>query len=343
MSEILFVNASQIITCAGPPRARRGPEMLDAGVRSGFSVAVREGVIADVGPSDAIERSYPRAERVDCARGVLGPGFVDSHTHAVFGRARYAEQELRAAGLDYMEIARQGGGIHASVRDLRARGEEELTALARTRLRTLARSGVTTVEIKSGYGLTVADELKTLRVIRRLAGELPIRIVPTFLGAHEVPLEHRVSPAARRSYIDLLLHELIPLVGREKLARFADVFCETHVYTVAESREILEAARAAGLGLKLHADEFSPSGGAELAAEMAATSADHLGAISEDGIRALARTSTVATLLPATLTFLGKTSQAPARRLIAAGVPVAIATDFTGVAQFRQRTVSSGQ
>ena len=328
MSRFLLVNASQVVTCAGPGHARRGAAMADAAPREGYAVAVRDDRIDAVGLEDDIARAYPDAERVDCQRGLLAPGFVDSHTHAIFGRGRAAEHEMRAAGLDYMEIARRGGGIHASVRDLRARSEDELYALARGRLRTLARSGVTTVEVKSGYGLTLDDELKMLRVIRRLAGDLPLRIVPTFLGAHEIPLEHRGSPHARREYINVLIHEMIPRVAADHLAVFADIFCETHVYTVDESREILTAARDAGFHLKLHADELTSSGGAELAAELNATSADHLAAISEGGIAALAAAHTVATLLPATMTFLGKSAQAPARRLIDAGVPVALATDF---------------
>lgn len=328
MSRFILVNAAQVVTCAGPGHARRGPAMSDAAPREGYAVAVRDDRIDAVGLEDDIVRAYPDAERVDCQGGLLAPGFVDSHTHAIFGRGRAAEHEMRAAGLDYMEIARRGGGIHASVRDLRARPEDELYALARGRLRTLARSGVTTVEVKSGYGLTLDDELKMLRVIRRLAADLPLRIVPTFLGAHEIPLEHRGSPHARRDYINLLIHEMIPRVAAEGLAVFADVFCETHVYTADESREILTAARQAGLALKLHADELTSSGGAELAAELHATSADHLAAISEGGIAALATARTVATLLPATMTFLGKTAQAPARRLIDAGVAVALATDF---------------
>jgi len=256
------------------------------------------------------------------------PGFVDSHTHGIFGRPRYDEQELRAAGMDYMEIARRGGGIHSSVRDLRTRDEDSLFALAKPRLERLASFGTTTVEVKSGYGLTLDDELKTLRVIARLQRELPLRIVPTFLGAHEIPLEYRESSSRRREYIDLLIHEMIPAVASGRLARFADVFCETGVYTVDESREILTAARDAGLLLKLHADELTSSGGAELAASLDAVSADHLAAISDAGIAALAHAPTVATLLPGTMLFLGKTKHAPARRLIEAGVPVALATDF---------------
>src|SRR5439155_24338691 len=180
---------------------------------------------------------------------------------------------LRASGLDYMEIARRGGGIHASVRDLRAQSEDALVAAARTRLMRLAAFGTTTVEVKSGYGLTLEDELKSLRAIARVARELPLRIVATFLGAHEIPLEHRVSAARRAEYVDLVVKEMIPAVARGELARFADVFCETGVYTVEESRTILEAARRAGLLLKLHADELTSSGGAELAASIGATSA----------------------------------------------------------------------
>jgi imidazolonepropionase len=195
-------------------------------------------------------------------------------------------------------------------------------------LQRLASYGITTVEVKSGYGLTVDDEIKTLRVIARLARELPIRIVPTFLGAHEIPLEFRESAGAREDYVDMLVREMIPRVAAEGLAVFADVFCETGVYTVPESRRILEAARTHGLRLKLHADELTSCGGAELAAEIGATSADHLGAVSEVGIRALAAAQTVATLLPGTMLFLGKSTRAPARELVAAGVPVALATDF---------------
>jgi imidazolonepropionase len=324
----LFVNASQVVTCAGPARARRGPEMNDAAIQANVGVAVANGQIAAVAPVPDLRARFAGAREIDCRNGVLMPGFVDSHTHGIFGRPRFDEQELRAAGLDYMEIARRGGGIHASVRDLRQRSEDDLYALAKVRLAKLASFGTTTVEIKSGYGLTVEDELKTLRVIRRLANELRLRIVPTFLGAHEIPLEHRESSAARQAYIDLLIREMIPDVAREKLARFADVFCETGVYTPEESRAILTAARDAGLLMKLHADELTSAGGAELAASLGATSADHLAAVSDDGIAALAKASTVATLLPGTMMFLGKPKQAPARRFIEAGVPVALATDF---------------
>jgi len=326
--ELLLVNAGQVVTCAGSPRARGGVEMGNLEVLLDAAVAVRGERIVAVGPQKELRRRHRTAARVDCGGGVLLPALVDSHTHAVFGAPRFAEHEMRAAGLDYMEIARRGGGIHASVRDVRARSETELVDLARNRLRRLASFGVGTIEVKSGYGLSLADELKLLRVIQRLGSELPMRLVPTFLGAHEIPIEYRESASRRREYIDIVVHEMIPIVAREDLAVFADVFCEAGVYTVPESREILSAARDAGLKLKLHADELTSSGGAELAAEMGATSADHLAAVSDGGIRALAAGRTVATLLPSTMLFLGKPSQAPARRMVDAGLPVALATDF---------------
>lgn len=324
----LLVNAAQVVTCAGPPTARRGTAMRELEVLTDAAVALRGDRIVAVGARAALSRRFRAARRVDCAGGVLMPALVDSHTHAVFGAPRSAEHEMRAAGLDYLEIARRGGGIHASVRDTRGRGEAELLELARARVRTLAAYGVGTIEIKSGYGLSLEEELKLLRVIRALGVDAPARLVPTFLGAHEIPLEHRGSATRRREYVDLVVHEMIPAVAREGLAAFADVFCETGVYTPEESREILSAARQAGLALKLHADELSASGGAELAAELGATSADHLAAISDAGIRALAAGNTVATLLPSTMLFLGKSSQAPARRMLDAGLPVALATDF---------------
>jgi len=325
VSEVLFLNTAQVVTCAGPARARRGAEMNDLGLLKGAAVAVSDDRIAAVGPQPELERRFPDVARVDCQGGVLLPGWVDSHTHAIFGRPRADEQELRAAGASYMEIAARGGGIHASVRDLRQRSEDELFALALGRLRRLAAYGTTTIEVKSGYGLTVEDELKELRVIARLAEALPVRLVPTWLGAHEIPLEYR---STRNKYVDLLVNDMLPRVVADRLARFADVFCEPGVFTVAESRTILTAAKHAGLGLKLHADELEPSGGAELAAQIGATSADHLAAISDAGVAALAASNTVATLLPGTMLFLGRRSQAPARALIEAGVAVALATDF---------------
>jgi imidazolonepropionase len=235
---------------------------------------------------------------------------------------------MRAEGLDYMTIATRGGGIHASVRDFRERSDDELYNLAAQRVSELASYGTTTLEIKSGYGLSVDDELKALRVIGRLAERQPMRIIATWMGAHEIPPDYRTSDERRAAYIDLLIKDLLPRVVEQGIARFADVFVEPGVFAIDEARRILESSRKAGLGLKLHADELKPSGGAELAASLKATSADHLAAISEKGISALAASDTVATLLPGTMLFLGKAKQAPARALIDAGAAVALATDF---------------
>jgi imidazolonepropionase len=324
----LFLNASQIATCAGEPRARRGAATNDAGIQKGWAIAVEGEKIAAAGPQEQIQRDHPAAREIDCKNSVITPGLVDSHTHAVFGRARYAEQEMRAAGVSYMEIARAGGGIHSSVADLRSRTEDDLFALTLGRVEKLASYGSTTIEIKSGYGLSLDDELKSLRVIARVAKSSPVRIVATWLGAHEIPLDFRERPRGRSEYIRLLIDEILPIVQSEGLAQFADVFCEPGVFTIDETRSILDASARAGLRIKLHADELEPAGGAELAAQLGAVSADHLAAISENGIRALATTGTVATLLPGTMLFLGRQKQAPARALIEAGAAVALATDF---------------
>ncbi|MGH7568228.1 MAG: imidazolonepropionase [Gemmatimonadales bacterium] len=265
------------------------------------------------------------AIRVVEVEGVLFPGFVDCHTHAVFGAPRLDDHERRALGEDYKTIAAAGGGILQSVRDVRARNEDELVTLTRTRLDTLLDHGSTTIEVKSGYGLALDAECKQLRVVRRIATDHRATLVPTFLGAHEVPPEWR---ARRDGYVRLLCEEMIPAVAQEGLARCCDVFCEPGVFTVPEARTILTAAARHGLALKLHADELEGSGGAELAAELQALSADHLAGISETGIQALGASRTVAVLLPATMIFLGKQRRAPARRLVEAGAAIALATDF---------------
>ena len=270
-------------------------------------------------------QSAPQADRVIEVSGVVFPGFVDCHTHGVFGAPRLDDHERRALGVDYKAIAAAGGGILQSVRDVRGRSEADLVTLTRARLTALTAAGATTIEVKSGYGLELEAELKQLRVIRKLASELPATLIPTFLGAHEVPPEYR---SKRAEYVKLVSEEMIPTVARESLARCCDVFCEPGVFSPAESRQILTAAARHGLAVKLHADELEGSGGAELAVELEALSADHLAGISDTGIRALGGSATVAVLLPATMIFLGKRGQAPARRLIEAGAAVALATDF---------------
>ena len=301
--------------------------MADAQVLTDAAVLIDGDRITWVGPRREAPVGAQHAAPVRTVEisGVLFPGFIDCHTHGVFGAPRLDDHERRALGVDYKAIAAAGGGILQSVHDVRRRPEVELASLTRSRLAALLKGGATTIEVKSGYGLELEAELKQLRVVRQLAGELSATLIPTFLGAHEVPPEYR---GKRAEYVRLVCEEMIPAVARERLARCCDVFCEPGVFSAAESRQILTAAARYGLALKLHADELEGSGGAELAVELGALSADHLAAISDTGIRALAGSSTVAVLLPGTMIFLGKRSQAPARRLIEAGAAVALATDF---------------
>jgi imidazolonepropionase len=266
----------------------------------------------------------PGGLRLDARGAVAIPGFVDSHTHAIFGRSRADEFERRVRGESYETITASGGGILASVTDLRKRSEDELVELALPRLSAMLASGTTTAEVKSGYGLTTADEIKTLRAVRRLAALQPLSLVPTFLGAHAIPPEFREDRAA---YVRLLTREMLPAVAAEGLATFCDVFCDRGAFTLGEAETVLEAARALGLGLKIHADEFESLGATELAVRLGAASADHLLQVRESGIRALAAGRTVATLLPGTALFLGL-PYAPARTLLDAGATLALATDF---------------
>jgi len=297
--------------------------MADLEVLEDAAVLIAGNRIAWVGPRADAERDA--SVRVVEVQGVVFPGFIDCHTHAVFGAPRLDDHERRALGVDYKAIAAAGGGILQSVRDVRARAEADLEALTRSRLAVLLAQGATTIEVKSGYGLELEAELKQLRVIKLVAGDIPATLLPTFLGAHEVPPEYRGNRAA---YVQLVCDEMIPVVARQGLARCCDVFCEPGVFSPAESRTILTAAKTHGLAVKLHADELDGSGGAELAVELGALSADHLAGVSDAGVHALAGSQTVAVLLPATLMFLGKRHQAPARRLIEAGAAVALATDF---------------
>jgi imidazolonepropionase len=319
----LLVGARAVVTCRGPGRARRGRELSELEVLRDAAVLIEGTRIAWVGPRRDAPQPGAGVEVVEVS-GILFPGFIDCHTHAVFGVPRLEDHERRALGERYEAIAAAGGGILQSVRDVRARSAPDLERLARARLLTLRDHGSTTIEVKSGYGLELESELKQLRIVRRLASE-GLHLVPTFLGAHEVPPEYR---GRRAEYVRLVVDEMLPAVAREDLARCCDVFCEPAVFSVDETRMILTAARRVGLALKLHADELEGSGGAELAAELGALSADHLASISDAGVRALAASDTVAVLLPATMSFLGKARQAPARRLVDAGVAVALATDF---------------
>ncbi len=292
------------------------------------TLIIDDGVISWVGPAaDAppVDRLVA-TEVLDCGGRVVIPGLVDCHTHLVFGGNRRDEFALRAAGATYAEIHARGGGIQSTVTATRALDDDALLALAAARARRMLERGVTTIEVKSGYGLDLATELRLLRVARRVAEVVPVRVVTTFLGAHSVPKEHKSAP---ERYLDLVVNEMIPAVAAEGLARFCDVFCERGVFSVDASRRVLEAGLAAGLTPKLHADQLHNTGAARLGAELGAASVDHLEQVDAHGIAALAEARhTVAVLLPASVVFLGEQRWPPARALLDAGVAVALATDL---------------
>jgi len=269
----------------------------------------------------------PAAEtEIDAAGGMVLPGFIDAHTHPVFWKTREDEFVMRVQGKTYEQIAAAGGGIRNSVRRFREASTEELLMLTRQRLRRFPEYGTTTIEAKSGYGLSLKDEIRSLEIISELNSSEELDLIPTFLGAHEVPDEYREN---RAGYIRLIIDEMLPEISRRKLAGYCDVFCEKGVFSIEETRAILEAAKVLGLKSRVHADElFTGFGGAELAAEIGAVSADHLITISDSGIRALSDTGVIPILLPGTTFFLGKDSYAPARKMIEAGCRVAVATDF---------------
>jgi imidazolonepropionase len=326
MATLLIEHAAELLTMAGPARARAGSELREVGAIPDGALFARDGVIEAVGPTREIAgRAEADTVRVDASGLTLAPGFVDAHTHPVFAGDRAAEYEMRVLGKTYEEIARAGGGIRSSVRRTRAASEAELFESAAHRAQLFLSLGTTTIEAKSGYGLTVEDELKMLRVLRRVAAETPLEVSPTLLGAHEVPDEYRDRKA---EYLELVISEMIPRAAREGLAEGCDVFCEAHVFSVDESRRVLLAAREAGLVPRFHADQLTRSGGAELAAEIGAASADHLEQLDEAGIARLVEAGVSCVLLPASVYNLGLTRYAPARRMIEMGAKVVVATDF---------------
>ena len=284
-------------------------------------MVISRGNILEIG----MDLYSPELDVIDAGNALVTPGFVDPHTHPVFYGTREIEYEMRIMGKSYMEIAAAGGGIRSSVRSLRSSDYTDLKMKVRQRLDNFLQFGTTTIEAKSGYGLSPESELMSLRLLKELADEHPLDIVRTFLGAHEYPDEYRDDHDA---YIDLIIEEMLPTVVREGLAEFCDVFCEEGVFSVSETRRVLEAAKFLGLGVRLHAEEFKPIGGVQLAAKLGAISADHLTAITEEGIEALIEGNIIPILLPATTFFLGSDHYAPGRKMWDKGLPVAIATDF---------------
>lgn len=329
MSKAVWIkHASQLVTLASEHRGPRTKEaMSELSIIEDGSIWLENEIIQAFGTTDELQIKYAdridSAEIIDASGKLVTPGLVDPHTHVVYGGSREREFELRLEGATYMDIMNAGGGIHATSRMTREATEEEIFVQTEKRLDSFLAHGVTSIEGKSGYGLNLETEIKQLRVMRRLQQEHPIDIVPTFMGAHAVPSDFK---GKEDQYVDLVVNEMLPRVAHDKLAKFNDVFCEVGVFTPEQSKRILEAGKTLGLTPKIHADEIESYGGAELAAEVGAISAEHLLKVSDMGIAAMAKKGVIACLLPATALYLRETA-ARGREMIDAGVPVAISTD----------------
>ncbi|HSI71593.1 MAG TPA: imidazolonepropionase, partial [Fimbriimonas sp.] len=293
---LAITNCSQIVTLAGPSRPRAGAEMRNLAIITDGALLAENGLITAVGPREQIEPLIRTHEVVDAGGRILLPGFIDAHTHPIFGGNRANEFEMRAQGFTYQEIAAAGGGIQSSVRATRAATEEELFVAARKRASWFLQNGTTTIEAKSGYGLSFEDELKMLRVIRRMGEETALTCKATFLGAHSFPKD-----VPRDSYIESLIHEMLPTAASLRLAEYCDIFCEQNYYTHDEARRILGKAKALGLKLRMHVDQLTDNGGAALAAELGAITADHLEQTGPEGIAKLKAAGTMPVLLPASV------------------------------------------
>ncbi len=326
MTDLAVLHCRQLVTLAGPPGPRSGPAMRDLAIIADGALHVRDGRIVAVGRQADIERSLSEdTEIVDAGGRIVLPGFVDAHTHPVFAGNRAGEFERRVEGATYAEIAASGGGIRATVRSTREASCDALLDGGRRYADWFLRGGTTTIEAKSGYGLSTDAEIKILKTIRQLNAEGRLRRVPTFLGAHEVPDEYR---GRMDDYVALVIHDMLPRVAGENLAEYCDVFCEPSVFPIEQARAVLRAAQALGLGLRLHADQFSADYGALLAAELHAATADHLEASSPAALAALHDAGVQPVLLPASVYNLGGTRYPAARRMIDLGLPVVLATDF---------------
>ncbi|WP_419960838.1 imidazolonepropionase [Psychrobacillus sp. BM2] len=329
MSKAVWIrHISQLVTLASEQKGARTKEaMSELSIIENGSIWMENEVIQAVGTTEELQRKYANrlddAEIIDAFGKLVTPGLIDPHTHVAYGGSRELEFEMRLEGATYMDIMNAGGGIHATCRMTREATEDEIFVPTEKRLDSFLAHGVTTIEGKSGYGLNMETELKQLRVMQRLQEKHPVDIVPTFMGAHAVPAEFK---GKEDEYVDLIVNEMLPKVTSEKLAKFNDVFCEVGVFTPEQSKRILEAGKELGLIPKIHADEIEPYGGAELAAEVGAISAEHLLKASDIGIAAMAKHGVIACLLPATALYLRETA-ARGREMIDAGVPVAISTD----------------
>jgi imidazolonepropionase len=322
-ADLLFTGLAEVVTPLGT--TPRGGAELRCERLSHTAVAVRAGEIVAVGDEDDVLSTWTATEVIDGAGGVLIPGFVDAHTHPIFFGTREEEFELRNSGKSYVEISKAGGGILSSVRGVRAASKEQLLAGLLRRLDHFAELGTTTVETKTGYGLSTADELACLEVLAEAQRIHPVELVPTFLGAHDFPPEFRDR---QEDYVELLLTEMLPLVAERGLAEYCDVFTESHVFGLDDSRRLMRRGAELGLGVRMHVDQLTPLGGAELAAELGAASADHLECVSPEGIAALAKAGVIPVLCPVVPLYLRQSEEAPARAMIDAGLAPALATDF---------------
>ncbi len=316
--DLVVKNAGEIVTLAGPKRARRGAEMSEIGVETGLDIGIKEGRIA------ALEPDLDGATIINAEGGVVMPGFVDPHTHLIYSGSRENELAMKLQGLSYLEILERGGGILSTVKRTREAAKERLISEAERRIKTMLAFGTTTAEAKSGYGLDMQTEIKSLEAIADLSRTLPIDLVPTYLGAHAVPPEFESSS----KYIDFIIDSVLPEIKKRGLARFVDIFCERNVFDIEDSRRLLTAAKEMGFGLKIHADEIENLGGAALAAEVGAISAEHLVKTTEWEMEMMAESGTIGVLLPGTPYSLMEKEYANARKMIGKGMAVAVATDL---------------
>ncbi|MCK4358657.1 MAG: imidazolonepropionase [Candidatus Cloacimonetes bacterium] len=322
--DLIIGNANQLLTIKSEG-LKFGIEMQNLGIIQDGAVAILGEKIVDVGVTKKILRKFYSENIIDATGKVVMPGFVDPHTHPIFVKTRENEFEMRIMGKSYKEISQSGGGIRSSVNDVRNASKEELVELGLKRVNKMLEQGTTTIEAKSGYGLSTESEIKMLEALSEINRITKMDIIPTFLGAHEFPEEYKNN---REEYIKILIDEMLPEVKKRNLAEYCDIFCEKHVFNIEQSKRILTEAKKIGFKIRMHADELEPIGGAELAAEIGAVTADHLVAVSDNGIQKMKEANVIPILLPGTTFSLGLKKYTPARKMIETGLPIALATDF---------------